>query len=153
MAAFQERCQVREVRPHLYRTKSMVEDLREDMDEPCIEAPKQPRRTRAEVIHALVAAQDGPQQGVHHLKLDRAYPSWLGQRRRLSLASSESLATVVRCHRANDPTHTMARRGNAVECASCLARSKIQEEKATLTSRLRSTCSHSRSKDLRQMFK
>lgn len=58
-----------------YHSKSLIVDLQEAQEKPCQQAPtpSQSKQTRMEVIHALVASQQGPQQGVHHLKLDRAY--------------------------------------------------------------------------------
>ena len=55
-----------------YHSKSLIAELKEASDKPCQKAPisTQPKQTRMEMIHTLVAAQQGPQPG---LKLDRAY--------------------------------------------------------------------------------
>lgn len=54
-----------------YHCKSLLAELKEAADKPCQEEakPAPPKQTRMEMIHALVASQTGPQEGVHHLQL------------------------------------------------------------------------------------
>ena len=87
-----------------YHSKSLLVELKEAGEKPCEKAPKlsQPKQTRMEMIHALVASQTGPQSGVHHLKLDRAYlrrtacKSYIGRMKIPSPSSSVSHATQDR---------------------------------------------------------
>ena len=136
----------------------------EAADKPCQKAPKpsQPRQTRMEMIHALVASQQGPQPGVHHLKLDRAYlrctecKSYI-----LARTNEEAFNRFVGepCRGPLEPslwlghvTQTMKRTGQTVECSRCHARTRMSGEQVTLTARLRGRCTVQKNQDLRQMF-
>ena len=151
-----------------YHSRSLLAELKEAADKPCEKAPKAspPKQTRMEMIHALVAScglQQGPQKGVHHLKLDRAYlrctecKSYI-----LARTNEEAFTRFVGepCHCGplepslwlGHVSHTMQRTGQTVECSRCHARTRIVGKTITMTARLRGRCVFQRSKDLRQMF-
>lgn len=148
-----------------YHCKSLLADLNKVVDKPCQAGvkPQAPRQTRMEMIHALVAAQAGPQEGVHHLHLDRAYlrckvcKSYI-----LARTNEEAFSRFVGepCyHGPLEPrlwnghvSHTMVRTGQAIECSRCHARSRVADGVVQLTTRLRSRCVYMQSRDLRQMF-
>ena len=148
-----------------YHSKSLLTDLKEAEDKPCLQEakPNPPKQTRMEMIHALVASQQGPQQGVHHLQLDRAYL-------RCTVCKSYILA---RCNEdafsrfVGEPcycgpleprlwhgheSHTIERKGQSIECTRCHARSRISDGTVQMTSRLKARCVFIKHRDLRQMF-
>ena len=128
-------------------------------------APKTPnRKTRFEVIQDLIAAQDGVQPGVHHLRLEKAYlrctecSSYILARCREDAFSGAFVGAPCRVGPLEPslwfghPTHTMARRGKQATCTRCGAKARIIEEKLELHDRLRKRCEAAQTKDLRAWF-
>ena len=127
----------------------MLDELKEANDRPCEKAPRAtpPRQTRMEMIHALVASQQEPQPGIHHLKLDRAYlrcsecKSYI-----LARTNEDAFNRFVAepCHvgplKADEwpghGSHTMQRKGTSLECTRCHARTKFHNGEIKLTTRL-----------------
>ena len=155
-------CKVCRLRLH---SKSLLSELKEVEDKPCLQEPKPApvKQTRMEMIHALVASQQEPQKGVHHLQLDRAYlrctvcKSYI-----LARCNEEAFTRFVgepcycgplepRLWQGHE-SHTVERRGSTIECTRCKARSKITNGEVTLTSRLRARCVYMKHRDIRQMF-
>ena len=115
------------------------------------------------MIEELIAAQTGVQQGVHHLKLDKAY-----------LRCSECASYILaRCNEeaftnfvgspclvgpleaalwSGHPSHTMCRKGSLARCTRCGAAGRIKHDKLELTPKLSKRCVHLGSKDLRAWF-
>ena len=148
-----------------YHTKNMLEELKEANDRPCEKAPRHtpPRQTRMEMIHALVASQQAPQPGIHHLKLDRAYlrcsecKSYI-----LARTNEDAFNKFVAepCHVGPVPpdewpghgSHTMMRKGTTLECSRCHSRTRQANGEIKMTAKLAARCVFQRNKDLRQMF-
>lgn len=112
-----------------FHAKSLIADLRAALDSTCdMAAPvSQPRKTRFQVIDELIAAQTGVQQGVHHLKLDKAYIRCtecagyiLARCNEDAFTNFVSGACLVGpldpSHWSGHPSHTMSRKGNVARC-------------------------------------
>ena len=154
-----KQCRVR------YHSKSLLSDLKEAADKQCHQedTPSPPKQTRMEMIHALVASQQGPQPCVHHLQLDRAYlmcsvcRSYI-----LARTNEEAFNRFVGepCyHGPLEPSlweghasHTMLRTGQSIECSRCHARTRMADGRPQLSGRLRARCVYMKQRDLRQMF-
>lgn len=156
------RCEQCKLRLH---SKSLVSDLKAAMDSTCdMAAPKtQGRKTRFQVIEELIAAQEGIQSGVHHLKLDKAYlrctecASYI-----LARCKEDAFNSFVggACHVGpleaslwqGHPSHTMCRKGSVARCTRCNATGRIRDGQLDLNDKLNKRCSFQRSQDMRSCF-
>ena len=148
-----------------YHTKNMLEELKDANERPCEKAPRStpPRQTRMEMIHALVASQQAPQPGIHHLKLDRAYLRCSECKSYILARTNEDAFTkfvaepclvgpVPADEWPGHGSHTMMRKGSALECSRCHSRARLVNGEIKVTARLAARCVFQRNKDLRQMF-
>ena len=141
------------------RASQLISELPCDMAAPV----SQQRKTRFQVIDELIAAQTGVQQGVHHLKLDKAYLRCtecagyiLARCNEDAFTSFVSGACLVGpldpSHWSGHPSHTMSRKGTVARCTRCGGSGRIRDFNVELNDKLRKRCIHSGSKDLRAWF-
>ena len=115
------------------------------------------------MIHALVASQQAPQPGIHHLKLDRAYLRCSECKSYILARTNEDAFTkfvaepclvgpVPADEWPGHGSHTMMRKGSALECSRCHSRARLVNGEIKVTARLADRCVFQRNKDLRQMF-
>ena len=122
-----------------------------------------PKKTRFEVINDLISAQSEVQQGVHHLRLDKAYlrcsechlyilarcredafASFVGSKCHVGLVESSAWT--------GHPSHVVMRRGMQLSCSRCGGRGKIVEGTIQLTDKMTRRCVMAGATDLRQWF-
>ena len=148
-----------------FHGKSLIAELRGALDSTCDLAvvPSPARKTRFQVIDELIGAQTGVQQGVHHLKLDKAY-----------LRCTECANYILaRCNEdafshfvgspclvgplepslwSGHPSHTMSCKGNTARCTRCGGTARIRDDKIELNTKLNRRCIHQGSQDPRNWF-
>lgn len=138
---------------HRLHSKSLLTELRPALTSACEQAvPVTPsKKTRFEVINDLISAQQGVQQGVHHLRLDKAYlrcsecKSYI-----LARCREDAFASFVGspCHVGllqssewtGHPSHLMMRQGSQLTCSRCGGKAKMADGKIQLNDKLTKRC-------------
>ena len=144
--------------------KSLLQEIKQAIAKACTEPVifKAPKAPRMSVIQQLIDAQEEPQDGIHFLKLDRAYLRCTKCRSYVLARTNESaFETFVGevCHFgllspsewAGHKSHRMQRQGMMAECLKCHARGRYVDGQNSVSKKLKDSCPGG-SQDIRQLF-